>query len=128
MIPPSHTSARFTKGDELFDAWAKRFDDEASSSLPAVEVFVEVGGGTGAALFVYDGKQYWSPTYDPQAQEQQFIDTYDCDHGHLPDWSKEEVSDEAMNYEFDSALWAEDMLELDDIEWRNYDTEVPRVF
>jgi hypothetical protein len=127
MIGPSHAGARFTPGHDMFDAWAERFAD-AELGRTAVEVFVEVGSGEGAALFVYDGKEYWSPIYDQGAQEAQFIHEFEGEHDRSPDWSKDADSDAAMNHEFDPERWASDMLELDELEWDNYLTEVPTVY
>ena len=84
----------------------------------AVEVFVELGGGGGAALYVFDGKNYWSPVYEELADRNQFERETGHDAGVHSAWD---------DYEFDPEEWAWHV-SWDEYEYLNLGTRVPLVY
>lgn len=117
MFPPSNTVARWTKGDELFERWAENLET-ATGLDTAVEVFVELGGGGGAALYVFDGKNYWSPVYEELADRNQFERETGHDAGVHSAWD---------DYEFDPEEWAWHV-SWDEYQYLNVGTRVPLVY
>lgn len=119
MFPPSNTVARWTKGDDLFEQWAENFET-ATGLDTAVEAFVELGGGGGAALYIFDGKYYWSPVYEERATEWQFEQHTGHAAGVHSSWD---------DFEFDPEEWALEVLDnYEALDYENIGTRIPLVY
>ena len=125
MFGPATTVARYVKGHDIFHLWAEDFS--LAGHGKAMEVFVDEGVGGGAALFIYDGKEYWSPVYDQtDAAHDQFIRVNNRD----PRWD-EPTGDYLDVVELDPDEWAVyafEYLSGIDTEYINYGTTVPRIY
>jgi hypothetical protein len=126
MFPPSNTVGRWVHdghgGPDIFALWEENFSDAIGHErgLKAVEVFVELGGGGGAALYIFDGKNYWSPVYDQSAVEYQFESQTGHAAGVHSSWD---------DFEFDPYAWALEILDnYEAFDYENVGTRVPTVF
>ena len=126
MFGPATTVARYVEGDGIFRLWAGDFR-LATGNAGAVEVFVDEGVGGGAALIIFDGKEYWSPVYEqPDAAHNQFLRV----NGKEPRWDKP-TGDYLDDFEFDPDEWAVYAFEyLVDCStpYECYGTTVPRIY
>ena len=124
MFPPSNTVARWVADDldSPFALWEENFSNAIGHArgLEAVEVFVELGGGGGAALYIFDGKNYWSPVYEERATEWQFEQHTGHAAGVHSSW---------YDFEFDPEAWAREVLDnYESSDYEDVGTRIPLVY
>ena len=126
------TLKRYVNPHRAFIRWNKLF--YAATKRGAIEVFIDEGVLGTVALYLFDGKDYWTPkrAYDENAVMNQFRSVT----GREPKLVEEtNLYEELDEYDFDADLWQEEIAEAiednyeeESIEhWDNYGPKLPNL-
>ena len=126
------TLERYVNPHSTFKRWNNLF--HTATNRGAIEVIIDEGALGTIALYLFDGKDYWTPNraYDENAIMNQFISVT----GREPKLVEEtNLYEELDLYDFDADLWQEELAdaiednkEQDSIEyWTNYGTKIPHL-
>tara|TARA_R100001086_G_C11815101_1_gene252651 strand:- start:539 stop:943 length:405 start_codon:yes stop_codon:yes gene_type:complete len=124
------TLERYVNPNKTFIRWNELF--YKATNRGAIEVIIDEGALGTIALFIFDGKDYWTPNraYEENAVMNQFM----IRTGREPKLVEEtNLYEELDEYDFDADLWQETMAdaiednhEQESIEhWDNYGPKLP---